>query len=354
MGDELMHQVKDLFHCTDVEAKTFLDGMLCSSKDVFKKFLEEREEATLRVRILNDSTAAQSFASFINNLHVEVVDLDVQNVHSVGQTTFEESNLIRNWSSVSTLSFTHTHSPDDEVYPSDNNNNGAVTSEGTSEPSIPDEGQHAAQNGEPINFHDDGMEDVNEDIIVPGGLLGQDPMWIQILPEVHDHHVMLQDPLPVVNMDDFRPPENGLVPVGRLQMENNMRPPFQRVQARHHPLQEGSIGQVANRRSLPKLRRRLRPVWKIFVGALHSSLYDTFIVTIRAKFPHHDMKVDTANRAGYCFLYIIDIPTYDEVEEFMAECRLLRVGRNPLYIALAKGNNPRAVVDYVSCFGREH
>lgn len=324
-----MHQVKDLMHCTDAEAKTFLDGMLCSSKDVFKKFLERREEESFRVRILNDSPAAHTFATFFNNLQVEVVDLDHQNRNNVGQSTFEDYNLIRNWSSVSTLSYTNSNAAQED-------SNGDASSERTSEPSFPGEGQLPLRNGEQAHNHDDGMEN-----------------FVPERQPVHDDHMWQQHPRGIGNvMEDVRPAEIGLVQGPQFpEVQDHVRSPLQRSPLHHQPQQQERS--FPNQRSLPKLMRRLRPVWKIFVGALHSSLYDTFIVTMRATFSQHDMKFDTSNKAGYCFLYIVDIPTVDAVQQFMAECRLVRVGRNPLYIALAKGNNPRALVDYVPCFSRQ-
>lgn len=96
-----------------------------------------------------------------------------------------------------------------------------------------------------------------------------------------------------------------------------------------------------------KMVKRLRPMWKFFV-AVHSTFYDTFVVTMRARFPEKKMKFDlNKGVAGYVFMYVLEIPTFDDVEEFLAQCRLLRVGDTTLHFSLAKGTNPIAFVDYI-------
>lgn len=128
---------------------------------------------------------------------------------------------------------------------------------------------------------------------------------------------------------------------------DTVSPRKQDEQRNEAALTSEDVGTVAIPTEPPKMERRMRPVWKIFV-ALHSSLCDTFVVTMRAKFPEKRMKflLNTAH-AGYIFMLVIDIPTFDAIEEFIALCRLVPVGRTPLYMALARGTNPTAFVDYV-------
>lgn len=164
-----MHQVMQLFQCTEAEANTFLDGMLRSSREVLEKFLEKRDEASCRIRILNDSVHAATFATFMNNLQVEVLDVNHHNLPYVGPSTFEEANLIRNWSSVSTLSFT--------------------PSERTSEPPMDDD--HGAQNAwqdvqvENEHVHQDlsgaGIGDIEVHQVPP---IPQDQPLVQVPPAV--------------------------------------------------------------------------------------------------------------------------------------------------------------------------
>lgn len=325
MDEELFDSIKELFQCTELEAKTFMDGMLYSSKEIFRRYMAQRAASCHRIRILRDSEDSERFASFFNNLKVELVDVEEQNQIPTFPSAFEEEHLIRNWSSVSTVSFgSYTTAEHDawERYMARID----TSSERTSNPSVDENGEH------PLNGHVEGvggLEHVQLDEL--GNNLEE-----HIFPDVPDLDAVLQDVDGMLNDH-----EQGQV------LADGMMFPEVPVNANADSVEGQQEQQDENQRPpLAQLRRRVRNAWKIFVGGLHSSMNDTFIVSVRAKFTHHDILFDTTRR-GYCLLYVLGMDTLEQVEDFMAQCRVLCVRRHPLHISLAKGKNPKAVVDFV-------